>query len=441
MNSVLSTLLPLTLFLASCQSYQPRPLSAETVQADFTGRSLNDAGLRAFFAERKAAQGSWNVDRLALVAAYYHPDVALARAEADEAAAAIQTARQRPNPSLTVGTQFASNLTGITPWFAAQSIAIPIETAGKRSRRTEQAQALAEAAMWRVSSRAWLARSRVRAAMLELHTARENIRLLEIEQKLHDEAIQKLTAQMEAGDGSPFELTQARLSLNRTRLTLQDAQRVAATGEARLAAAAGLPLKAIQGTNLDFSSFKQLPGVRPHDIRHRALTQRADLLALLSDYAAAESALRLEIARQYPDLRLSPGYDYNQGQNRWQLGLNLELPLNRNRGPIAQAEARRKTAEVRFLAQQSAVQGELDLALAAYQTARAKATTAAALAQEAAVGSKTTQRAVDAGDVSPLELTRRNLEASTANVALMAATLEAQTAAGALEDAMQSPLR
>ena len=34
--------------------------------------------------------------------------------------------------------------------------------------------------------------------MLELHGARENIRLLETEQKLHDEAIKKLTAQMEA---------------------------------------------------------------------------------------------------------------------------------------------------------------------------------------------------------------------------------------------------
>jgi len=436
-----STLLTITLLLASCQSYQPRPLFAEAVSTDFSERSLNDPGLQTFLTEHQAGQGAWNLDRLSLVATYYHPDVALARAEADEAAAAIQTARQRPNPSLTVDTQFASNLTGLTPWFAAQSLAIPIETASKRSRRTEQALALAEAARWRVSSRAWMARSRVRVAMLELYMARENIRLLEIEQKLHDEAIQKLTAQMEAGDGSPFELTQARLSLNRTRLTLQDAQRLAATGEAKLAAAVGMPLRAIQGATLNFSSFRQLPNVRLNDIRRHALTRRADLLALLSDYAAAESALHLEIARQYPDLRISPGYDYNQGQNRWQLGLNLDLPLNRNQGPIAQAEARRKTAEVRFLAQQSTIQGELDLALASYQAARAKAATAATLAQEAAAGAKTTQRAVEAGDLSPLEFTRRNLEVSTANVALMAATLEAQTAAGALEDAMQSPLR
>ena len=67
--------------------------------------------------------------------------------------------------------------------------------------------------------------------------------------------------------------------------------------------------------------------------------------------------------------------------------------------------------------------------------------TAAQLAQEADAASDTTKKMVEAGNVSALELTRRQIEASAAKVALMAANLEAQTAAGALEDAMQSPLR
>lgn len=442
MKDLLSKIILVPLLLSSCVSFQSRPISAEQTSVEFSQRSLSDSGLKTFLAEQKAASGSWNVDRLALAAAYYHPDVALARAEADEVSAAIKTAKMRPNPVFTFGPQFASNrVNQYTPWFLAGNLSIPIETAGKRSKRTEQALAAAEAARWRVSSRAWAARSRVRTAMLELHGARENIRLLETEQKLHDEAIKKLTAQMDAGDVSPFELTQARLMLNRARLALQDAQRLAATGEARLAAAVGVPLKAIRAVSLDFSSLQRLPAISTSSSRRHALTQRADLLALLADYAAAEAALRLEIAKQYPDVRLGPGFDYNQGQNRWQLGVSLDLPINRNRGPIAQAEARRVTAEKRFLAQQNTIQGELDIALAAYQASKAKATTAATLAQEALAASDTTKRMVDAGQVSALELTRRQIEASTANVALMAANIEAQTAAGALEDAMQATLR
>lgn len=427
--------------LASCKSYQARPLSAEAGAAAFAGRSLRDPGLQKFLTEEKAAGGPWDINRLALAAAYFHPDVALARAEADEFLAAIKTARQRPNPVFTFGPQYASfHRNTLTPWFLAGNVFYQFETAGKRTRRTEQAMAAAEAARWRVSARAWAARSRVRAAMLELHGARENIRLLETEQRLHDEAIKKLTAQMEAGDVSPFELTQARLALNRTRLSLQDAQRLAATGEARLAAAVGVPLSALKGVTLDFSSFKKLPAQSSENSRRLALTQRADLLALLADYAAAELSLRLEIARQYPDVRLGPGYDYNQGQNRWQLGVSFELPVNGNRGPIAQAEAKRKSAEARFVAQQDTIQGELNIALAAYAASRKKAETAATLSQEAVTAADTTKRMVDAGELSPLELTRRQLEASTASLARMAAEMEAQTAAGALEDAMQARL-
>ena len=276
--------------------------------------------------------------------------------------------------------------------------------------------------------------------MLEWHGARENIRLLEREQTLHDEAIKKLTAQMEAGDVSPFELTQARLALNRTRLALQDAQRISVTAEAKLAAAIGIPLESLRAVRLDFSPFTRLPQAAPETTQRLALTQRADLMALLAEYAAAEAALHLEIAKQYPDVRLSPGFDYNQGQNRWQLGMSADLPLNGNRGPIAQAEAKRKTAEARFLAQQSTIQGDLDIALAAYRASRAKAGVAADLAKEAVASADTTRRMVEAGDVSPLELTRRQIETSAADLALMAAGIEAQTAAGALEDAMQAPL-
>jgi hypothetical protein len=83
-------LIPLLCGLPACVQFKAKPLSAEQSSVDFSGRSLGDAGLRAFMAEHKAASGSWNVDRLALAAAYFHPDVALARAEAEEVAAGDQ---------------------------------------------------------------------------------------------------------------------------------------------------------------------------------------------------------------------------------------------------------------------------------------------------------------------------------------------------------------
>ena len=65
----------------------------------------------------------------------------------------------------------------------------------------------------------------------------------------------------------------------------------------------------------------------------------------LADYAASQSALQLEIAKQYPDLHLGPGYELDQTDNKWSLGISLDLPiLNHNQGPVAEAhgEPRRR---------------------------------------------------------------------------------------------------
>ena len=78
------------------------------------------------------------------------------------------------------------------------------------------------------------------------------------------------------------------------------------------------------------------------EAREQALLGRADILAALAEYAASQSALQLEMAKQYPDIHLNTGYEYDQGLQKWGLlGLGTELPLlNRNQGPIAEASAR-----------------------------------------------------------------------------------------------------
>ena len=52
---------------------------------------------------------------------------------------------------------------------------------------------------------------------------------------------------------------------------------------------------------------------------------RADVRGALAEYAASQSALQLEIANQYPDLHLGPGYGWNTGNagdNKWSLGVS-----------------------------------------------------------------------------------------------------------------------
>ena len=84
--------------------------------------------------------------------------------------------------------------------------------------------------------------------------------------------------------------------------------------------------------------------------------------------------------------------------------------------------------------------GEIETALAAYRFAQAKAATAAQLSDEAAHSSDTTKRMVEAGELTPLELVRRRIEASASSLSRLEARLQAQEALGQLEAALQVPL-
>jgi outer membrane protein, heavy metal efflux system len=93
---------------------------------------------------------------------------------------------------------------------------------------------------------------------------------------------------------------------------------------------------------------------------------------ILAEYATSESLLQLQAARQYPDIRIAPGYEFAEGDNSYYIGPSSLLPLrDRNNGPIAEAEARRTETATRFLAQQAAAIDQIERALIRYRSALA----------------------------------------------------------------------
>jgi CRISPR system Cascade subunit CasA len=69
-------------------------------------------------------------------------------------------------------------------------------------------------------------------------------------------------------------------------------------------------------------------------------------------HRAAEHAVRVEVAKQYPELWIGPDYEYDQGLNTLGFGLMLEIPIfDRNRGGIAAAESGRTAAREQYQAE------------------------------------------------------------------------------------------
>jgi len=178
-------------------------------------------------------------------------------------------------------------------------------------------------------------------------------------------------------------------------------------------------------------------------VQRAGVLHRIDLRRTLADYAATETALRLELARQYPDLVLTPGYTFEEGFARYMLSASIQsIPLfHRNQGPIAAAEAQRLQAGERFEALQSQAIGQMERALVQYRAAlnewREATARLISVQRDREEGAR---RALAAGEGDRLGLAIVRVQTVTADRARLDALTRVQTALGALEDAMQQPL-
>ncbi len=436
--------------LPACSHFQPRPISPQASIAGFESRSLEAPALRAFLEANQvtapAADAGWNLEALTLTAVYYQPALAEARARLLAAQAARITADERPNPSLSVTPGYDAGVPGaVHPWIVPLALDWPIETAGKRGYRLAEAQHLAAAARWDLVGTVWQARSRLRDALLELYAAERAERLLTREESTRQQAVRLLEGQLQAGNVSSYEAAEARIALDRTTLAQQAAAGQLRQSRIALAGALGVPLRALDGARLSFGDLQSvsLDLTRPQ-ARQQALLDRADIRAALERYAASQSALQLQIARQWPDIDLGPGFEWNPqlaGDREWELGVSLPLPIrNRNQGPIAEAKAQRALAAAHFLTVQAAALTEIDGALAAYDSARSQLTTADSLLRglRRQLGSINAQ--VAAGELQALDLADARLAYQAGVRDQLDAQVRTQQALGHLEDVMQSPL-
>ncbi|MBE3126294.1 MAG: TolC family protein [Acidobacteria bacterium] len=379
-----------------------------------------------------------------MAALYFHPDMDVARAQWGVARGGRITAGERPNPSLNpvVGYNATSPRSEVTPWIPEISLELAIETAGKRGYRIAEARHLSEAARWNILSAAWEVRSRLRGALLEAYATGEREALQTEARKLQAEIVRLLELQKDAGEVSVYDLTQARLALDGSRLAAIEAARAKEEAMARLAAALGLPRRALDGVAFSFDCFRRPdPGIPAGEVRRHAVVNRSDILAALSEYAASQSALQLEIAKQYPDIRLGPSYQLDQTDSKWTIGLAIDLPiLSRNRGPIAEAEARRTESAARFLVLQSQVIGELDAAVEDCRSALLKSQAADDLLANLARQEAAAKTRREVGEISKFELLGVQIELNAGAEARLEALVQAQEAVGRLENAAQSPL-
>lgn len=436
-------------FVAGCAQYQPKPLSAGVEARALEERTLNNARLQEFIRlglspQRKSGtRSSWDLAKLTLAALYYHPELDVARAKLASARAGIITAAQIPNPTLNASTFYNTTTLSPSPWTVGQVVNFLVETLGKRELRTARARELAAAAREDLATAAWQVRGNVRAALLNLWAAQQRLALTNRRLALQQQLVDLLQRRFTEGQSSALDVSRERINLNQISLAVREAERQRAEARVQLATAIGMPVQALNKVTFSFGAFERPSPFRMAigSLRRQALLYRSDVQALLSEYEAAQNSLRLEIVQQFPNFTLGPGYTFDQGDNKYNVDLAVELPIfNQNQGPIAEAEARRKGAAARFVALQAQIIGAIDNAVVDYRSAAQAVATANTLAADGRRREEDISRLFAAGQVDRSAAVTAELEVATIELSSLDAKVQQRRSLGALEDALQRPL-
>ena len=432
--------------VSSCgfQSYFPKPLEPAKIAEKREQRASTDADFQAYLSAQAYPTNQipitlWGENELTLSALFFHPDLNVARAQWRAAQAAQITAAQRPEIGISGSADNHSQAADKSPWTYQLGIDIPIVTAGKQEAKIAQAAGLSEAARIEIAQAAWQVHSRVAKSLLEYQYALAQSSILKNEVALRTSIAEMLVKRLEAGMASSIEVSNARIALQKAEQAyIAESGRIASLGAA-LANDAGLSLSTFKP--LTIKPFEQTEPAAIDNLQYEALLNRLDIRASLARYEASEANLRLEIAKQYPDITLSPSKTLDQGDNIWSLGFSSLLTLiNKNRGLIAEATSLREVQIAQFEALQAKIIGDLNQTKASYQAAIEANEKAKTLLANQQKRTQQTERQFNAGVADRLELTTTQLENIIAEQSSLNTAYQTQVAKLNLEDVLQRPL-
>ncbi|HTS89665.1 MAG TPA: TolC family protein [Gemmatimonadales bacterium] len=363
------------LLLAGCATYTARPLETADAAARYHDRRVDAPAVRAALDSLgvpSSAEG-WRDWEFAEAAWVIRPERARLEAQVRAAEAVLVTAGARPDPGLVTETEYAFSGSGSeSRWGPAVSGVFTVELGGKRSARIGRANAGVLVAVAQASNEAWAVRWRVREALTEREVARHRLASAQQEFALLDSELVVVRARYRDGTVSRVELARVEADRQDWQAEVAARRRDFEGRRAALAAAMGFSASQVDSIPLVRSdtSFCDL-AVATDSLDALALRSRRELLEVLGEYQVAEAEVRLAVAETWPDIALGPGLFYDRGVGKWTIGFSLpSIALNRHKGPIGEAEARREVAARRVAEVQEMILSSVEVAEAGCVAAR-----------------------------------------------------------------------
>ena len=351
-NHARSSLLVGITLLCGCATYSPRPIDPFHELEQLERRTAESREFETLLPgkpewiplrARVDFTDGLDLPEANTVALFYSPEIRAARSSERISGAQLLKAGLLSNPELFLGPRISTNNSDvILP--AGLSWELPLW--GKRGAEKELADRQLSAAQARVAVAELRVLTEVRSSFIRIASLNQALLAFNAQLDGGERVLQWVTALRQAGEIdavtvylAQLEQDDARAALAATRLELESATR-------ELLETLGVLPAARLSISLDPdpASLPDLPS-----LSRRKLLLHPEIRTALREYEAAEASLKLEVARQYPAIRVGPEFEDDGGDASVGAGVGVELPLfDRNRGGVAEAEQRREATRERL---------------------------------------------------------------------------------------------
>ena len=419
--------------LGACVHYEARPPAPETFAGAYDARQLGSPPSGA----------AWSDAALLQAALAHSSAVREAEASYRAARAAAKAARTPPPISLLLVAEYSRDAGGTTPWLYSGLFDIPLDYGARRGTRLAAADITALQALYDYAEAIWTVRSAVVHAHIQRLAAEREAALAQQAVQLREDRARKLEQRIRLGEDARPAGVAASVELAAAQRRVQDLINLRVQADAALAKALGVSVTAVQPIALEsLPNAVGVPAVSDLTVwRQEAALRRRDVLRAVADYDAAEQALRLEVAKQYPDVHIGPGYTFERGEHKIPFDLTLVLPpRDLNRANIQSAEAKRALAGAKLDAVQEVVLAGVDQTTTAL--IGAKAGLDRSVNQDLPLahrGDDAARKALAAGEIDRIDQEAAQAAAVDAELAGLDAWRSAWLAVADLEDALRRP--
>ena len=341
------------IFLTSCSfiDYEKKPLDINEVHQKNKQVNFNNLDFIAYLEENNFDKEnipfkSWGIDELLITQRYFNPQLKTADLELKYIESNEKIASLRPLSSL--GTKYERGDVGDpSDNFFKFDYTFTYETANKRLIRYELAFNETQLALLDKELIHWNLRSSLISNLTKYIKNQDLIQILKNKIRLQQSIVHMVKKRLDYGLVTKVDYVREKIKFNSIQKELIKHQNLQLNITKNLATLVGLSLEKFNLLAIDvkktrdkiFSSLTTFfEKTDQGEMHSTAMLNRIDLRQKLARYAIAEAKLKLEIAKQYPDMTFTPAYIYDFGYNVWGLGIQTILKTpERNKAFIDRA--------------------------------------------------------------------------------------------------------